>query len=192
MGNDGPVRLFIALTAEGLETFLRPAHELLAKFPRAVRPVSPANYHITLKFLGETPGDTFRALHQEFRELRPEIPAQPFTLRGLGAFPGMRRPQVLWCGLDCNRDAIERVQAMTEDLAARHGFIREERKFVPHLTLARVRRNAVLPRELADYFTAHRDAVFGDSRFDRIVLFKSDLGREGPVYTALEEIILTQ
>ncbi|MBN1495611.1 MAG: RNA 2',3'-cyclic phosphodiesterase [Spirochaetes bacterium] len=191
MGNDGKARLFIALTADGPGTFLRPVHELLAKFPRAVKPVSPVNYHITLKFLGETAEDTFHALRQEYRELRPGIPAQPFTLRGLGAFPGMRRPQVFWCGLDCDRDAIERIRVMTEDLAVRHGFRREERKFVPHLTLARVRRNAVLPRELSDYFAAHRDTVFGDSRFDRIVLFKSDLEREGPVYTALEEIILT-
>lgn len=191
MTNDGMVRLFIALTAEGLGDLLRPVHGRLAMYPRAVRPVSPANYHITLKFLGETGQDAFSALRREFRGLRPVVPARPVTLRGLGAFPGLRKPQVLWCGLDCDRDAIQRVQAEMEDLAERHGSRREDRKFVPHLTLARLRREAAMPPDLADYFTAHRDAVFGESRFDRIVLFKSDLGREGPAYTVMEEIVLT-
>ncbi len=191
MANDKSVRLFIALTADGLGDLLWPVYGRLAEYPRAVKPVAPANYHITLKFLGETAPETFRALRDEFSTLRPGVAALPATLRGLGAFPGLRKPQVLWCGLDCDRDAVQGLQAMMEDLSERHGFRRDVRRFTPHLTLARLRREAGMPPDLADYFAAHRDALFGESRFDRVVLFRSDLGREGPTYTAMEEIVLT-
>jgi 2'-5' RNA ligase len=190
MTNNERSRLFFALTAEGLGERLRPVHERLAGFPRAVKAVSPENYHITLKFLGETEADTLRRIRLEFRDLQFGVPAQSFTLRGLGAFPGMRKPQVLWCGLDCDLGAILRIQGMIEDLSEKHGFKREARRFQPHLTLGRIRREMAMPQALAEYFASHHDTVFGGSRFDRVVLFKSELRKEGPEYAAMEELTL--
>jgi 2'-5' RNA ligase len=187
MNDCAMIRLFFAMPAEGMEEALRPVHEELAGYRRALKAVKPGNYHITLKFLGETDRDILGRLTNDFRALDPGLPPLPFTLRGLGAFPDIRRARVLWCGLDLDLAAVERVRLLIEDLSAKHGFAKEPRPFQPHLTLARVRKDMKVPSDCAAYVTAHKDTVFGSSLFDRIVLFKSELRKAGPLYTVLEE-----
>jgi len=184
------MRLFFALPADGADGPLRPVHERLAAFPRLLKPVTPGLYHITLKFLGETDAEVCRRLREAVRKLDPGIAAQPYAMKGLGAFPGLRRPRVIWCGLDLDAGALARLQRSIEELCAVHGFKNESRQFTPHLTLARVRTDARLPEELTRFMTENGATVYGESRVERIVLFKSELRREGPVYTALEEIRL--
>jgi RNA 2',3'-cyclic 3'-phosphodiesterase len=183
-------RLFFALPVPGADVLLRQAYERLAAFPRQLKAVAPGHYHITLKFLGETDADTARRLREDFRVLDPGVAAQTCVLKGLGAFPGTRRPRVIWCGIDTDIEGLRRAQRAIEDLAARHGFPRESRPFTPHLTLARVRGEGDAPGEIGRFLADNAATVFGESRFDRIVLFKSDLKREGPVYTDLEELRL--
>lgn len=188
MTNDRAMtRLFFAMPVEGMAEALRPVHEELAVYRRALKAVEPENYHITLKFLGETDRGTLDRLAADFRALDPGAPALPVTLRGLGAFPDLRRARVLWCGLGLDLSAMERVRLLIEDLSEKRGFAKEPRPFQPHLTLARVRKDMNVPPGCAAYVAAHKDTVFGTSLFDRIVLFKSELRREGPLYTALEE-----
>jgi RNA 2',3'-cyclic 3'-phosphodiesterase len=184
------MRLFFALPADGAGGPLRQVHEQLAAFPRLLKPVAPGQYHITLKFLGETDTDICRRLSEDVRKLDPGVTAQPYAMKGLGAFPGIRRPRVIWCGLDLDVEALMRIQRSIEELCAAHGFNKEPRPFTPHLTLARVRVDARLPEELTRFMTENAATPYGESRFDRIVLFKSELRREGPVYTALEELRL--
>lgn len=190
MSDGSRIRLFFALPAEAASEALRPVHARLAAFPRLIKPVAPGQYHITLKFLGETDTDACRRLRDDARKLAPPVAAQPYALKGLGAFPNIRRPRVLWCGLDLDVAALSRLQGSIEELCAGYGFKREARSFSPHLTLARVRGDATIPGELSRFFAENSATVYGESRFDRIVLFKSELRREGPVYTALEEIRL--
>lgn len=185
--NSAMTRLFFAMPDEGMKEALRPVHEELARFRRAVKTVEPDNYHITLQFLGDTKQDTLSRLRDDFRALDPGVPALPFTLRGLGAFPDIRKAGVLWCGLDLDMAIMERARALIEALTVKYGFEKESRPFQPHLTLARVRKEMKLPLECADYIAAHKNTTFGASRFDRIVLFKSELMREGPRYTVIEE-----
>ncbi len=191
MTNNGLLaRLFFALPAEGVRDLLGPVHEQLNRFRGSLKTVEPENYHITLKFLGETKQETLDRLLDDFRGLDPGTAPQPFTLRGLGAFPDVRRARVLWCGLDLDLAVMERVRCIIEELCGRHGFKKETRPFQPHLTLARVKKDRKLPPNCAAYITGLKDTVFGASRFSRIVLFKSDLRREGPLYTVVEEKVL--
>jgi len=173
----------------GADAMLRQVHERLAAFPRQLKTVAPGHHHITLQFLGETDADTAGRLREDFRALAG-IAAQPCVLKGLGAFPGIRRPRVIWCGLDADIEALRRAQRAVEDITSRHGFPREIRPFSPHLTLARVRGEGKAPVELGRYLADNAATVYGETRFDRIVLFKSDLKKEGPIYTALEEVPL--
>ncbi len=190
MSDESSMRLFFALPADGAGELLRTVNERLAAFPRLLKPVAPGHYHITLKFLGETNAEVCRCLRDDIRKLGTVIAVQPYALKGLGAFPGMKRPRVLWCGLDLDVEALTRARRSIEELTSGHGFQKEDRPFAPHLTLARVRGEAKLPEELSRYFIENTATVYGESKFDRIVLFKSELRREGPVYTALEEIRL--
>jgi RNA 2',3'-cyclic 3'-phosphodiesterase len=186
----GKARLFFALPAGGIADCLRPVREELGRFQREIKSVAPENYHITLKFLGETGEETFRRITEDFRALAPVVPPVPFTLKGLGGFPGVRNARVLWCGLDLDREAVNSLQGAIEALSERHGFARETRSFEPHLTLARMKREMKMPHALAEYFLENSETVFGESGFTRIVLFRSELRRDGPLYTEAAEIAL--
>jgi len=187
MNETGMVRLFFALPCDFVQDFLRPVYERLNAFPRALKTVTPDNYHITLKFLGETKQETFRLLRQDFQRLDFDYAAVPYTLRGLGAFPDVRRARILWCGLDVDVGSASLIQNAVEGLCAKYGFKNENREFQPHLTLARTRKDMKIPASIAEYVAASKDTAFGESIFKRIVLFKSDLRRDGPEYTAMEE-----
>jgi RNA 2',3'-cyclic 3'-phosphodiesterase len=184
------VRLFFALPAEEIEGRLAPVYEQLAKYPKTLKMVAPKNYHITLKFLGGTKPEVFMELKHGFSGLRLDETVLPFRLNGLGGFPGVKNARVIWCGLEADLEAICRIQNAIEDLSAKYGFLKEERGFRPHLTIARTKRDAHMPSPLADYIAGNRDTVFGESKFDRVVLYKSDLGREGPTYTEVDSLPL--
>lgn len=187
----GMLRLFFALPCYGVQDFLRPVHGRLNAFPRVLKTVTPENYHITLKFLGETKQEVFQLLRQDFQRLDINYTSLPYTLRGLGAFPDVRRARVFWCGLDVDGSIIRQIQDAIEGLCERYGFKKENRAFQPHLTLARTRRDMKIPASITEYIDANRETIFGESMFTRIVLFKSDLRREGPIYTPVAERMLT-
>lgn len=181
------LRLFFALPAEGIATTLRPVHDYFTAYSHVVKTVSPEQYHITVKFLGETSKNTGDQLLQDFSHLNIDIPPIDFTLQGLGAFPDIRKAKVLWCGIGANRNSLYNIMNAIDDICALHGFNKENKPFHPHFTLARIRKEQRIPPALADYISMNKDTVFGKSIFDRIVLFKSDLRREGPIYTPLGE-----
>lgn len=182
------LRLFFALPLGEAGGFLRVVREDLACFPRILRAVAPENYHLTLKFLGDTADETRRSLVDGFHSLDlGSLPPLPFILEGLGAFPGSASPRVIWCGLTLDAAALEKIRSPIEALCYSHGFADETRPFRPHLTLARLRRNAKPPGELAAYLSSRKDTRYGESVFDRIVLFRSDLDRQGPRYSVLAE-----
>ena len=108
-----------------------------------VRWARPENVHLTLKFLGDVPED---ALGRVADTLEPvSLRHEPFEaeLSGFGAFPSARRARILWAGIgegsEPLRDLARDVEASLEPL----GFEREDRAYVPHLTLGRARSRPV-------------------------------------------------
>lgn len=185
---EGSLRLFFALPLGEAGDCLASVREELARFPRILRPVAPDHYHVTLKFLGDTPGETTRRIIDGFLSIYLDaIPPLPFIMEGLGAFPGSSAPRVIWCGLRVDHQALEKIRAPIEELCVSHGFAAETRPFRPHLTMARMRRGAGATDSLGNYLSSRRDARYGESVFDRITLFRSDLERTGPRYTVLAE-----
>jgi 2'-5' RNA ligase len=77
-----------------------------------------------------------------------------------------------------------------EDMTAELGFPGESRPFRAHITLARMRRDSIISDELRDYILNNRDTLYGESSFGRIILFKSQLTKSGPLYTKLAEKLL--
>ncbi len=139
------LRLFIALElpAAVLEALTAVQDQLRADGPRrAVRWTRPEGIHLTLQFLGETPAarqDTIRGALQQASQGHG-----PLALRaeGLGCFPNPSKPRVVWVGLTGDRPALEALQQAVEGALAPLGFPPEKRRFSPHLTLGRVRREA--------------------------------------------------
>ena len=139
------IRAFIAISLPGplLEQLGRLQRQLERAIPpRSVRWVQPAGIHLTLKFLGETPVDKLPAIEAALAALARSAPPCPFTVTGLGCFPNLSRPRVIWVGVQEPTGRLARLQDAVEEAVAPFGFPPEGRGFSPHLTLGRVQRQA--------------------------------------------------
>jgi RNA 2',3'-cyclic 3'-phosphodiesterase len=151
--------------------------------PRArVTWVTSDRMHLTVRFIGAADEERLAALQ---RVLLPtfETPRFTLTVKGTGAFPPRGPLRVIWAGLEDGRDQL---LALERELTARLSTIGigpEDRRYSPHLTLARVRDPAGLrAAALLDGLQTH---AFGHSTIDAITLFESRLSPKGPTYVAL-------
>lgn len=183
------VRLFIALPVEqDLKKNLSRIDEFISGHGRSLKIVGPENYHITVKFLGECTNDIAAKIENSFLKIdfpRNEI---PFTAAGLGVFPNMKMPSVIWAGLRTHDSKIQELYREVESSAAALGFEKEKRGFSPHLTIARVRKGKVIDDTLKNYIAENKETVFGESSFKKLVLYSSSLTPAGPVYTEVKTL----
>ncbi len=175
-------RIFLALPVEDhIKEALEEVNSYFKQF-NILKTVSPENYHITLKFLGETDKEKCRNIADCLKRFSPGTDGIPFSLKGLGTFPSGKDPSVIWSGIDTDIKAINLLQKKIEDFTEDFGYKKEDRKFVPHLTLARVKRNRVVPEKLLDYIKSKSDTFFSESSFTKIILYESILKPDGPEY----------
>ncbi|KAB1074894.1 RNA 2',3'-cyclic phosphodiesterase [Methylobacterium planeticum] len=153
----------------------------LARFRGGIpgaRWVEPADYHLTLRFFGDVPDDLAADLCQALAEIRAREPL-PITLDGLASFGG-DRPRALLARVAGN-PLLNDLQAEQERICRRVGAEPERRKFTPHVTLARLRRDAT-PEAVAMYLSqAER---FEPLRFiaTRVALFSARVSVGGGPY----------
>ncbi len=150
-----------------------------------INPVKRENMHITLKFLGNTDQTTLERIAER---LKSKINLNPFFLEisGLGAFPGERNPRVVWAGTGDGAENMKQLASIVDNTAGKFGFRRERRPFVPHSTIARVKRTTGETRALIkDVIRKYSDANFGKFMVEAIKIKKSTLTREGPIYEDL-------
>ncbi len=167
------IRLFVGLE---LPTATRQALALLRGGVDGARWQTDAQYHLTLRFIGEV--ETRRA--GEIADALGRIRFAPFALdiEGLGVFGKLRKPRALWAGV---RDPapLKHLHEKIDQALDRVGIAPETRKYRPHVTLARFRgRCARLERYLVD----HRDFATPRITVDHFALFSSHLGHEGARY----------
>jgi 2'-5' RNA ligase len=175
-------RIFIAVdiddyTRHGLAAHLTAALDG-GRLPGSASP--PANWHITLRFLGKLDQTTIETVLARLDEADL---GEQFDLRfgGLGAFPRPGRATVLWLGTADGSGALADTAAAVEEAVVQAGLTPEERPFHSHLTLSRIRPPEDL-RQLIDAVPSFplRQIV------ERITVFESVLGRGPAVYVPLE------
>ena len=186
----------------GLRTFIafKPPHAIrehigalqahLRLAGSGVRWVKPDNIHLTLTFLGDTDpslGDAIlAAMHAAVAGQRP----LELATGGLGGFPSLKRPRVIWQAVTADIERLQAIQARLADELVPCGFPRERRPFRAHLTLGRIRhpkrwgaRTAAVVAKLGDLpprpFTA-----------DSLIWYRSRLDPAGAVYSELERVPL--
>jgi 2'-5' RNA ligase len=177
------MRLFIAVDLpEEVREVLRNGLDPLKRDQPPAHWVRPEGMHITLKFLGEQPPELVDGLDRAVAGMLSSLSPVTIRLGGGGYFPHDRRPRVAWVGGQAaGLDAWARV---VEDAAAGLGVAREARAFSLHLTLAR------LERPWGVQAVEHFLFQVGKWRFPEFVareavLFQSELGHAGAVYTPL-------
>ncbi|CAM3987693.1 RNA 2',3'-cyclic phosphodiesterase [Nocardiopsis rhodophaea] len=135
------MRLFLAIDPPDdlLERVAEAAHALRSDGD-GLRWSQPADWHLTLVFLGEISDERRSLLEQRFAaELRHHQPLS-LAVRGAGTFPGDdTRARVLWAGFEGDIGALGRLAADLRRVARKSGVPIEHRPYVPHLTLARSR-----------------------------------------------------
>lgn len=151
-----------------------------------VRWVPAHNMHLTLKFLGDVSPNNVEFLVQMLRNEAALVPAFDIHLAGLGSFPNLRRPRVIYVGIQAPA-ALDALQRGIEAAARRLGYESEERPFSAHLTLGRLRQNAtaVEQQQIRRALESTQVDVFGTARVDSLHLYKSDLNPGGSIYTRL-------
>ena len=179
-------RTFIAVDiAKGMREHAVALQESLAKSGAGVKWATPESMHVTLLFLGEVDDRDLPAICRAVQEATEREP--PFTLRvsGVGAFPNMRRPKILWAGITEGKESLQRLYGDIETrLLDLRLYRKEERGYTPHLTLGRVRGESdgsMLAPEIAR--RAEWDG--GSTTVDEVVVFGSELARDGPVHTVI-------
>lgn len=179
-------RAFVAVEVEGGDALRRIIDELRG-YGKALKPVSPDQVHITLKFLGQMDEDLIPQLEAMMREAVQGT--APFTLRlvGLGVFPNPRRPRVIWAGME-GAEPLGRMAAALEEGCEPLGFRKEKRQFSPHLTLARVREG--FRPDLSEMLSKYEGSELGASLVSSIVLKKSVLTPAGPIYSDVVRVDL--
>ncbi len=135
--------------------------------------------HLTLHFIGDVPEGVARA----YQRVLGEVDAPAFDLRvaGVGQFPIEARPRVIWAGVE-NTPPLRELYEAVGGALEREGFLRERRRFHPHITLMRFKKP--LRRGLASrWIQAHLDFHSAPFPVAQFALYESELSPQGAIYT---------
>lgn len=176
------IRLFAGLA---LPDAVRARLSLMASGIPGARWLAPETYHVTLRFIGEVEEHVAQAVHESLDAVK--APAFALELAGVGAFATGHRTHTVWAGVE-KTPPLTFLHDKVESAVVRAGLAPEPRKFAPHITLARIKRQP--GRRLHDFLAHH--ALFRTEPFpvDRFVLFSSHLGGTGATYVAEAEYLL--
>ena len=177
------------LIDDALRPALAAAQEELRASRASVKWVEPQNLHFTLKFLGDVAEERTEAVTEALREVARRTPPFAGHVAGVGVFPSLSRPRVVWAGMTAGAEELAGLASEVEEALVPLGFERERRAFTPHLTLGRVK-SVVNVSNLAEAVQRHAEADFGPLRVDAVYLMRSDLRPSGPVYSPLAELWL--
>ncbi len=182
------IRSFIAVDLEASVLLaLRNVQDQLRRAGGDVRWVRPEGLHVTLKFLGPVQAQRIEEIHAAVAAAVRDQPPLTLQVCGLGAFPNLRRPRVLWAGLE--GDDLGALARRVDDALVRLGFAAEPRAFSPHVTLARVNTLkgwGTLEKQIETHGADH----FGVSTVAAVHIYRSVLQPGGSVYTLLRTIPL--
>ncbi len=186
------VRLFVAVEIENQEVLSRVINIKRriesCSSETALKVVEDENLHITLRFIGEVDealvDDIVKAL--ECASTHKKFTAR---LRGVGAFPSVSRPRVIWIGISEGATQLKLLRDCLERGLRRLGLPPEREDFTPHLTLARVK-DFRPSKCLSELFAEASDIDAGTTHVTRVKLKKSTLTPRGPIYSDLFEVTL--
>jgi RNA 2',3'-cyclic 3'-phosphodiesterase len=184
------IRAFIAVTldAEVIAKITEVITQLRPQIP-GVRWVAPTNFHLTLKFLGSIDEALVEPIGAALRGQFRLFPRFTINAKGLGVFPGPKRPRVLWVGL--TGDHLVTLASRVESALQPLRFTPETRKFTPHLTIGRWRQADLAPRSLARQLENWKVYEFGESNVESVHLIQSVPKPKGASYNQLVTVPLT-
>jgi len=181
------LRCFIAIDIpEPIKREIGKLIDVLKKYDADVKWVSAANFHLTLKFLGNTPESSIPGIKMALSSIVSSY--QPFCIKiiGTGMFPTRKNPRVCWVGIE-GSDILKKVKEDIENSMLQFGFKKEDKDFNPHMTIGRVRSLKGI-MNIVNELAFFQEQDFGTVNVDNLKIMKSDLKPGGPEYTCLYDI----
>ncbi len=183
---EGQIRSFIAVEIE------RP--DLIAKLEEVQREIQSSeadlklverdNLHITMRFLGDISPSMAESVVDMLKQIKFEAFAA--SLHGVGVFPKMTFPRVIWVGVKMGRENLVDIYRQLEAGLNQVGFRPEHESYTPHITLFRVR-SGHHRESLVEVLTKHQETEFGEFGIKAIQLKRSILTPNGPIYSTIGE-----
>lgn len=175
------MRVFIAIVPP--VTVQQVVHEIRSALPcLPARWVKPEHVHLTLKFFANALEQDVALLMQAMAHVGREITPFRVVVRSLGCFPNVKRPRVLWMGLDDPQQALTALSQRLTTAFSPLGLLADRHPFHPHLTLARPYTGH--PQLLA-LLKTYQHYVFGEIEVAQLHLFQSHLQPQGAVHRLL-------
>lgn len=144
--------------------------------------------HITLKFLGDIEEKQLIKLNEAIKIIAQKINKFSISINKTGVFPNAKKARVLWLGLKDESDNLMIMHQLLETELISLGFAKEEKKFTPHLTIARIRE----PNKAEKLVEKHLSNNFEPIKFQvsEIVIYESILAPTGSTYQKIKTIEL--
>jgi 2'-5' RNA ligase len=184
--NERTIRSFLALDPP--EEILREIGRIQDRLKKIihgdVRWVRPEGIHLTLKFFGDISENAVVEISAVAGKAAAAVGTFELAIGGAGIFPDMKRPRIIWLGMNGDVARLVTFQKELEHALQEFGFPREERPFRPHLTLGRIK-SAKGVTGLAEALRKGETYTAGRFTASGLGLFKSDLTPRGAIYTRL-------
>jgi 2'-5' RNA ligase len=148
--------------------------------------VEKENLHFTYRFLGDVEEEKIPQISTMLRGKLKGVKAPKISYKGLGVFPSLKSPRVLWIGIES--DSIDEVKRRVDQALLPFGFPMEE-KFVPHLTLLRIKKMRHTTK-FKQYVFKMKEHLFEEKIESKVCIIESKLTSKRPIYKVLEEINL--
>ena len=176
------MRAFVAVEISNNE-LINSIADFQSKIKFKAKPVKPQNLHFTLQFLGEITEEISQKISQALQTI--EFKTFQVNFKGIGAFPKMKSPRVIWIGTDGNgANLLESLAKKVENVISPLGFI-PDKPFKSHITIFRIKNKiGDVSKELEEFKTKE----FGSQEISIIKLKQSILTPQGPLYSDLGEI----
>jgi len=186
------IRTFISVDIEDPNVLpkIKLVKNSLSSLGADLKLVEDENLHLTLVFIGEVPESQVTIIKNALKEVKH----RPFKIHlyGAGCFPTCNKPRVLWISTkEGSEEMIELYKKIASSLRKERISFEEERNYVPHLTIARVRSNKNIAK-VTKLLEALIDEDFGWVEVREFRLKKSTLTPKGPIYETLASFSLTE
>ena len=179
------IRAFICFKlSERLISSIGRIQESVKQYDLKIKWVRPENIHLTIKFLGDIKCSEIDDIGRLIKETAMDFTPLLLSAQGIGVFPNLNRPRVIWIGISGQIGELIGLQKMLDNKLQIIGFPKEKRPFKGHLTIGRIK-GSIDSNKLSDVLNQINRFAASPFSVDKIYLIQSDLKPSGAVYTRL-------